>query len=113
MAISAKLIETILERTRERKLSWSELSASGFTAPIKPNSLTIDQTVTRHGTVSYVLRIANEQGTVIDTASEEEASLPAILTEEGPLQEIYELARRQALRVDETLVNIKDALENL
>jgi hypothetical protein len=106
MAIPAELIATILERTRERKLSWSELSSTGFTSPITPNSLIIDRTVDRRGSVTYVLRIANEQGTVLDTTNEEEWP-------EGPLQQIYELARRQALRVDETLVNIKDALEKL
>jgi hypothetical protein len=106
MAIPAELIGTILERTRERKLSWSELSSTGFTAPIMPNSLIIDQTTDRRGNFEYVLRIANEQGTVLDTTSED-------LGWDGPLQQIYELARRQALRVDETLVNIKDALEKL
>lgn len=105
MAIPKDLIVTILERTRERKLSWSELSSTGFTAPIIPNSLIIDQTMDR-GDISYVLRIANKQGTVLETESEEEIWA-------GPLQQIYELARRQALRVDETLVNIKDALEKL
>jgi hypothetical protein len=106
MAIPAELIGTILERTRERKLSSSELSSTGFTAPILPNSLIIDQTTDRRGSVEYVLRIANEQGTVLDATSEDRWS-------EGPLQQIYELARRQALRVEETLVNIKDALEKL
>lgn len=106
MAIPTELIGTILERTRERKLSWSELSSTGFTAPIRPNSLIIDQTSDRRGSIEYVLRIANEQGTVLDITSEDRWS-------EGPLQQIYELARRQALRVDETLVNIKDALEKL
>jgi hypothetical protein len=106
MAIPAELIGTILERTRERKLSWSELSSTGFTAPVMPNSLIIDQTIDRRGSVEYVLRIANEQGTVLDSTSEDQLS-------EGPVQQIYELARRQALRVDETLVNIKDALKKL
>jgi hypothetical protein len=106
MAIPAELIGTILERTRERNLSWSELSSTGFTASILPNSLIIDQTTDRRGSVEYVLRIANEQGTVIDITSEDGWL-------EGPLQQIYELARRQALRVDETLVNIKNALERL
>jgi hypothetical protein len=108
MAIPVELIGTILERTRERKLSWSELSSNGFTAPIMPNSLIIDRTVDRRGSFTYVLRIANEQGTVLEAASEDEDDFSP-----GPLHQIYELARRQALRVDETLVTIKDALENL
>jgi hypothetical protein len=108
MAIPTELIGTILERTRERKLSWSELSSTGFTAPIMPNSLIIDQTTDRRGSVEYVLRVANEQGTVLAAASEGEDDFAP-----GPVQQIYEMARRQALRVDETLVNIKHALEKL
>jgi hypothetical protein len=108
MAIPADLIGAILERTREGKLSWSELSSTGFTAPIMPNSLIIDQTTDRRGNVEYVLRIANQQGTVLEAASEgEDELLP------GPVQKIYEMARRQALRVEETLVDIKDALGKL
>ena len=96
---------TILERTREGKLSWSELSSAAFTALITPNSLIIDRIVDRSGDVTYELRIANETGTVIEI---DEDYLP-----KGTLAQIYELARRQALRVDETLVSIKNALEKL
>lgn len=108
MAIPTELIATILERTVERKLSWSELSNTGFTAPIMPNSLIIDQTVDRRGSVEYVLRIVNEQGTVLEATTEGEDDLLP-----GPVQQIYEMARRQALRVDETLAHIKNALEKL
>lgn len=107
MTIPPELIGTILERTRERKLSWRELSSAGFEAHLKPNSLIIDRTTDRRGSAEYVLSIANQIGTVLDAVSESE-QLPA-----GSVQQIYELARRQALRVDETLVNIKDALEKL
>jgi len=105
MALPQELIATILERTRESKLSWSELSSTGFTAPIKPNSLIIDRTVDRRGDVTYVLRITNEVGTVLE--SEED------YLSNGAIAQIYELARRQALRVDEMLANVKNALENL
>jgi len=70
-------------------------------APIGANSLIIDRM--RSG--ACVLRITNERGTVIENITGDWN------TEE--LEEIYESARRQALRVDETLVNIKEALEKL
>ena len=106
MAIPAELIGIILETTRERKLRWSQLSNTGFTAPIMPNSLVVDQTTDRRGSVGYELRIVNEHGAILETGSEDPY-------EDGPLHQIYELARRQALRVDEALATIKSALENL
>src|SRR5258708_1448493 len=102
MAVPSELIDTILTRTREGKLEWSELSRAGFTAPIGTNSITID----RVGGGGYVLRIANENGTVIERTTIEDRGSPT-------LEEIYETARRQALRVDETLYNIKRNLEEL
>jgi hypothetical protein len=106
MTIPTDLIDKILERTREHKLSWQQLSTAGFTAQILPNAVIIDQTIDRRGSISHVLRIANENGTVLDTASDEGEW-------EERLKEIYQLARRQALHVDETLLSIKDALEKL
>jgi hypothetical protein len=105
MTIPSELIAVILERTSEGKLSWSELSNAAFTAPIKPNSLIIDRKVDRNADVTYELRIANEMGTVLEIDEDYRPN--------GILAQIYELARRQALRVDETLVSIKNALEKL
>lgn len=108
MAIPTDLIGAILKRTSEGKLSWSELSRTGFTAPIEPNVLIVDQTIDRRGSVEYILRIANEQGTVLESATEGADDFAP-----GLVQQIYETARRQALRVDETLLNLKNALEKL
>jgi hypothetical protein len=105
MALTQDLIETILQRTREGKLDWSELSESGYIASIGLNSIVID----RGKTGGYALRITNERGTVIETAVSE--SIAEFST--TALQEIYELARRQALRVNETLLDIKKTLERL
>jgi hypothetical protein len=106
MALTQDLIETILQRTREGKLDWSELSESGYIASIGPNSIVID----RDRTGGYALRITNERGKVIETA------ISASIAEgfsSTPLQGIYELARRQALHVNETLLDIKKNLEKL
>jgi hypothetical protein len=53
--------------------------------------------------------VTNERGTVIETAVSE--SIAEFST--TALQAIYELARPQALRVNETLLDIKKNLERL
>jgi hypothetical protein len=72
---------------------------------LRSMSIVID----RGKTGGYALRITNERGTVIETAVSE--SIAEFST--TALQEIYELARRQALRVNETLLDIKKTLERL
>jgi hypothetical protein len=106
MPISSDLFDTILQRAREGKLEWSELSDTGFIAPIGLNSIVIDQGRTR----GYTLRITNERGTVIDTAN---SDIGWGVAGEDRFEELYELARRKALRVDETLVQLKRTLEEL
>ncbi len=105
MAILADLTRTILERSREGKLAWSELSDAGYIATIGGNSIVID----RGRTGGFALRITNEQGKMVENATSEQVEAVSPTS----LQEIYELARRQALQVDETLMKLKRALEEL
>lgn len=102
MAIPKDLVEIILERTRERKLRWSKLSNTGFTSQIPPNSITIDF----GGHSAYMLTITDERGTVLEQSDTE-------TLDSQPLEEIYELARRQALRIDDALLHLKQKLEEL
>lgn len=105
MAILPDLIKTILQRTREEKLNWTELSDRGYIVSIGANSIVIDKE--RQG--GYAIRITNEQGKMIEaiTSAQVESVSPS------SLQEIYEMARRQALHVDEALMKLKRALEEL
>ena len=100
------LAESVLEKTREGKLTWTELSATGYHSNIGPNSITIDQFIGGIGGGTFALRFTNDKGTVIQTIH----SSPET---HAKLKEIYALARRQALRVDETLLTIKRALDSL
>ncbi|HEY3909704.1 MAG TPA: hypothetical protein VGM07_07420 [Stellaceae bacterium] len=102
MAISKDLVEVILERTREWKLQWSELSRNGFTSEIAAHSITIDLI----GPGQYTLTIADERGNVLERVEASARSVDA-------LWEIYNLARRQALRVDDALLTLRRKLEEL
>jgi hypothetical protein len=101
MAVATDLPVTILEKTREGKLSWERLSSGGYFARIGAGTLTVDKVMN----VS-ILRIANEEGIVVETLSSGARGNTVI-------EDLYELVRRRALRVDETLSNIKRSLDSL
>jgi hypothetical protein len=106
MADPIELVSAVFRRTRERKLEWSPLSMGGFIARIGPNSLVIDRI---SGTTGYfTLRVTNDKNTVVESITNLEIS-----DQDKLLESLYELARRQALRIDETLSNVKDALDKL
>ncbi|MGH6681401.1 MAG: hypothetical protein ACREDL_21270 [Bradyrhizobium sp.] len=103
-------MNTILARTREGKLSWEELSLTGFLTRVGQTMITIDRP---RGDKPPSMRIADESGKIIETIespvySDAPQALPIEL-----LSELYELARRQALRVDETLSDLKRSLDRL
>ena len=104
MALPKELIEIILNRVRERKLSWAELSDTGFITKIGPNSITID--FTNRG--KYLLTVTDDHGTILERTDAHEWDAQA-----GLLKEIYELARRQALQIDDVLVTLKRNLQEL
>jgi hypothetical protein len=103
MAVAAELPETILTKTREGKLDWERLSSGGFVARIANAALAVDRI---RNTGDITLRITNEEGLVVETFSSQDRP-------DSLLEDLYELARRQALRVDETLSNIKRSLDAL
>jgi len=105
MAVSKELLKVILQRTQENKIDWSPLSSGGFVARIGGSSIAIDQMA---GAKFYSLRITNEKNMVIESISTLEESDP-----EQYVAAIYELARRQALKIDETILSLKSALDNL
>ena len=101
MPVEQELPETILAKTLEGKLSWERLSPRGFVTLIGPNSLTIDQSPN-----GPVLRIVNNEGVTVQTFGPSGDS-------EQTVREIYRQARRIALHVDETLLDVKRSLDSL
>ena len=99
------LATSVLQRTRDGKLTWNELSSASYVATVGEDSIII----ARVSGPFYTMRFVNPQGTEIDKIS------PNVLNSEenSTLGEIYELARRQALKVDETLLNLKRMLDRL
>jgi hypothetical protein len=107
MALPSELVNTILARTREGKLTWEELSLAGFLTRVGQTMIIIDRP---RGDRLPSMRITDESGKVLETIE------PPVYTDDAPtelLSDLYELARRQALRVDETLSDLKRSLDRL
>jgi hypothetical protein len=107
MADPSELVDTILTRTREGKLSWEELSSNSFLTRVGQTMIVVDQW--RSDGLPY-LRITDESGKILETIGY------PIYTEGGReelLSTLHELARRQALKVDETLSDLKRSLDKL
>lgn len=105
MSVSVDLLDTILRKTQEGKLEWKEFSREAYIAQLDPNSIIID----RSGSEIF-LRFANENGQTLETIRTIDAPNVGAVT---ALRNLYDLARRKALQVDETLLNIKRDLDRL
>ena len=98
MAVSDDLLSTIHQRTVEGKIEWSSLSNTGFIAQIGDNAITLDRTGPE-----IVLRITNDENTVIESSS-------SLRRADSIIEQIYEIARRKALKIDETLSSLNSPL---
>jgi hypothetical protein len=99
-----ELIEATMQKTEEGKLQWTGLGDDFYQASIGENSVTI-----RNQQGFCVFAIRNSEGTIIDKM---EAGVHNT-ADNRLLQQLFLQARRQALRVDQTLEEIKRTLNNL
>lgn len=102
MAVSSRdIVDALLEKTKEKKLRWEKLSNDSFSADIGMNAAVIEKFLDKFRVI-----LTNSEGVAITriTPSDERKEI---------YEALYDLARRQALRIDETLVDIKETLEKL
>jgi hypothetical protein len=110
MTDPSELVNTILARTREGKLSWEELSQTGFLTRVGQTMIIIGRQ--RNNDLLH-LRITDQSGKILETIFSPVYPKEMTLTTTELLSELYELARRQALKVDETLSDLKRSLDRL
>lgn len=109
----AKIIVKLLERTKAGSVPWEETGKQevfqaafpGYTIQVFSRENENDPDV-----LDYVVRIVNEEGNVLEEVADPELSDVM----EKPLEtmkELYAVARRSALGVDEALNRILSSLE--
>lgn len=113
------VIKKLLEKTRQRKVDWEQAYSSSFrcTLPGGPESFhfTISySTGSNFEAESFTLRMSDQGENVIFEASTND--LPTSPAEEEVsqmIEEIYDLARRQALRVEHKLEQASSLLDRV
>lgn len=106
MSALADLVPSILQKTLERKLEWEDLSTGSFIARLGEHSLEVSQL---KGDNSTRLALLDSNGRVLESISWTLLSAPT----DKQLIELYQGARRQALRIDTALDDIAKNLKNL
>jgi len=105
------IIQKLLEKTRQKKVQWEQGEyADSFRCTLQSNDADSFHFVSSHSTGSnweseeFRLRMSDQHENVIFAASAND--LPTSAEEEDVslrIQEIYQLARRQALKIEQKL----------
>lgn len=100
------LLVELAKRTRNGSFAWERTAVDGvYQASFPRYSVQISTRSTPAGSDDYVVKILNSEGTVIEQAAD--ADFANRLQNASPLMsEMYNTARRQALRVDEAIDDI-------
>ncbi len=114
-----EVIKKLLEKTRQRKVDWEQAYLSSFrcTLPGGPESFhfTISHAVgSNFEPEAFTLRMSDQGENIIFEASTND--LPTSPAEEEVsqmIEEIYDLARRQALRVEHKLEQASAILDQV
>jgi hypothetical protein len=106
-----EIIKKLLEKTRQRKVEWEQTSSSGFRCTLASGdadsfSFTISYSFQSYGsqTESFTLLMSDRSGNTIFAATSND--LPISPEEEEVskmIEEMYDLARRQALKIEQKL----------
>ncbi len=99
-----ELIPVLLDRINQGKVLWEALSGSSLVTHVGKTGIELS----RERAIT-TLTVRDEEGRRLDTMSDSELSGSFSTL----LNALYDLARRKALRVDETLETLKAELERL
>jgi len=106
-----RMIGSLTTRTLDRSIEWRPGSSKWeFVASFKNSSLTIRDTGDPDGT-EYTVALLDSEGTEVDSFSvsvreeEEQEDFEVI-------GQLFRIARRQALKIDEALASIQEELDS-
>ena len=108
MAEISDILITLLERTRQDKVSWQTTAdESAFVAVLGKASVSIEDDYN----VGMTLRILNQEGREIESVGGHQPSVRPTLEQLDQLRDIYTMARRIALGVDSQLDDLLKELQ--
>lgn len=104
------LISKLLEKTNTRSLNWSTTSdASKYEVKIGDNYITIDTFTDFVSGISFIkIEILDQLGSKVDSFSVDDSEADYSI-----ISDLYYSARRNALKIDETLADILKELDEI
>lgn len=107
MSELARMVSDLIEKTKAGKLQWEEPDFNEFEASLSSYKLFMKPSV-----LGYSLTLFNSEGRPIDTF-EEVRPIPFGDPPPMPLSDLFELVKRRARRVDESLAEVERMLKAL
>jgi hypothetical protein len=108
------LVKLLNRRTVEGNISWERTSDEGvFNAPFKEYSVQISTAPTRGAELEgydIVLRIYDDEGEIVEEIRDVDFTTEEFLNPYGTMNEIYLIARRQAMGVDKAVDSLLNQL---
>lgn len=102
------LVDRLISKTNQEAVDWKESGfPNGFQVSFPNYSLILSEQEDDVGSVDYVVRIIDSNGTVIDRFSDADLGGEYF----SRMSELYQRARRQSLGVDKALDEILSELE--
>jgi endo-alpha-1,4-polygalactosaminidase (GH114 family) len=98
------LLPALIDKSREGKIGWEQLSSTSFIARV--GELGIEVAEVQNNTF---VRLRREDGAVIDSIDYVSTQRPT----DQMIKQVYEQARRKGLHIDETIDDLKKALDSL
>lgn len=103
-----QLIERLIEKTESGDINWNATSRSmQYSLSMSANQVIIER-IANMGVVKYKFSILDAQGGDIDSITKQASNPPS--TDVCLLRDLYEAARRNANRIDETINRLLDEL---
>lgn len=108
------VVYKLLDKAREDKLDWEEYGP-GFAADLPGGYKFVASRETSQGDTTYELLMRDDRGRMISSLSLTDDPDTLMFRERlyKALAEIYELARRKALHVNEKLEKVTDILDKI
>jgi hypothetical protein len=102
-----KILRLLVEQTDRDKLDWMETGdESGFLVSFPNYSILISEEAGLSGPPHYIVSIVNSEGKIVDKFTEVTLSYDLGMDSYTVMRDLFNQARRRALRVDEALDNI-------
>jgi hypothetical protein len=99
------IIEKLLEKTRQRRVEWEQTYSSSFRCSVgSGDGDSFSFTVSRDSDGAFSFRMSDElNNTILQVASNDLPTSPQEEEVYQMIEELYDLARRQALKVEQKL----------